>query len=94
MREAGSYPVPEPGLDERVCAAKEAIFLALCDVGQAPRRWAAYRRPGVNLAGSGAAAAATWIVRGDGVAATPRLRRGHSVETESRRRRGCDVDIP
>ena len=28
------------------------------------------------------------------VAATPRPRRGHSVETESRRRRGRDVDIP
>ena len=29
------------------------------------------------------------------VAATPRLRRGYSVETgESRRRPGCDADIP
>ena len=26
------------------------------------------------------------------VAATPRLRRGYSAETKSRRRRGCDVD--
>ena len=32
-------------------------------------------------------------VRGDGVAATPRLRRGYSEEMESRRRRGCDVDM-
>ena len=31
---------------------------------------------------------------GDGVAAAPRLRRGYPVETGSRRRRGCDVDIP
>ena len=29
-----------------------------------------------------------------GVAATPRRRRGYSMETRSRRRRGCDVDIP
>ena len=34
--------------------------------------------------GRGDAAAATWIVRGDGVAATPRLRRGSSAGTESR----------
>ena len=38
--------------------------------------------------GRGDAAATTWIFRGDGVAATPRPRRG------SRRRRGRDVDIP
>ena len=59
---------------------------------------------GLRLAESGAAVAATWIVRGDEsrrrrgrggdipwrrVAATPRPRRGYSVE--SRRRRGRDV---
>ena len=58
--------------------------------------------------GRGGAAAATWILRGDGVAAAPRpgtwvfcgvaaarrRRRGYSVDTGSRRRRGRDVDIP
>ena len=78
-----------------------------CDV-DIPWRWGrgdARLRRGYSVeTGRGDAAAATWTFRGGRVAATPRLRRGHSVGDGSRLRRGCsvvtgrgdacDVDIP
>ena len=50
--------------------------------------------PRLSEKSRGDAAAATWTFRGDRVAATPRVPRGYSAETGSRRRRGCRADIP
>ena len=85
------------GDDAEAAAGKQRMVAAaalLRDVRLAGTWARCVRRADVRGRGRGDAAAAAWIFRGGGVAARPRLPRGYSVGTGTRRGRGCRVDIP